>query len=60
MTTIDADILLNIYDDVGLIEQHNNRIPTTNDAELAFVVDEETKYGCTFGNINISGHVLLN
>ena len=37
-----------------------NVIPTTNAGEFASPIEEETQYGGTFGNIKISGHVLLS
>ena len=38
-----------------------NDIPTTNAGQVALEVEETvTEYGGTFGNIRISGHVLLN
>ena len=37
-----------------------NDVPTTHAGEIANEIEETTKYGGTFGNIRISGHVLLN
>ena len=37
-----------------------NVIPTTNAGEIAYVIEEETRYGGSCDNITISGHVLLN
>ena len=37
-----------------------NKIPTNNTGELAQCIEEDTWYGETFGNIKISGRVLLN
>ena len=37
-----------------------NKIPTTNTGELAHCIEEETRCGGTFGNIKISGRILLN
>lgn len=36
------------------------QIPTTNSGEVAFLVNEETKYGGSLGNCKRSGHVVLN
>lgn len=35
-------------------------IPTTNAGQVAMEINEQTKYGGTYNNIKISGHVLLN
>jgi hypothetical protein len=37
-----------------------NGILTTNAGKFTSPIEEETQYGGTFGNIKISGHVLLN
>ena len=37
-----------------------NKISTTNYGGLAYIFDGETQYSGNYGNINISGHVLLN
>ena len=43
-------------------ENTNNvdMIPTTNQGQLARTIEETSEYAGTFGNIKISGHVMLN
>ena len=70
MKMFDADIPLNDNDDVGnnwrrinddeLLSGLFNKVPTTNAGELSCIVEKETQYGVTFGNIKIYGNVLLN
>ena len=66
---MDADIPLDFNDDIGdgdLPQDDNNEnnyidhLPSTYAGNLAFEIEETTKYGGTQGNIVISGHVLLN
>ena len=64
----DPDIEFNVNQDVDRATNPNDYnildfvsdIPTTNAGEMAYEIEEETEYGGTFGNIKISGHVLLN
>eukprot|EP00957_Ditylum_brightwellii_P141874 10808650-Ditylum_brightwellii.AAC.1 len=37
-----------------------NALPATNAVDLAFLIDHQTEYGGTFGNIKIAGSVFLN
>ena len=67
-TTLDADIPLDFNDDIGndILPQDQDEnvyidhLPSTDAGDLAFEIEETTKYGGTQGNIVISGHVLLN
>eukprot|EP00957_Ditylum_brightwellii_P156222 11890901-Ditylum_brightwellii.AAC.1 len=65
--SIDPNIHLEYDDDIGNNNQDENEndqyidtIQTTNVGKLASDVDHETKYGGAFGNIKISGSVILN
>ena len=63
MTSNDPDIDL-VNDDVGNKNDQNldltSNLPTTNAGELALTIVHETTYAGTFGNMIVSGHVLLN
>ena len=72
MNSIQPDILVEDFDDIDNDNHHqsNNEnmitdqmvdfIPTTNAGDRAFEIVHETEYGGAFGNITISGSVLLN
>ena len=60
-TTHDADIPIIEGDDIGLYQGcQGDDVPTTNAGDTVLAIEEETAYGGSFGNIKISGHVLLN
>ena len=63
-TSLDVDFPISEDDDIGLNRDDEGRvpnvIPTTNAGDIAFVIEEQTRYGGSCDNITVAGHVLLN
>ena len=61
MSTLD-DINESDTDCIDILEEEGyiDDIPTTNAGAFATEVEHVTKYGGSFGNIKIAGHVILN
>ena len=59
INTEDTDFLT-IDDNDMDTNNHLDYIPTTNAGQVAMEIEEQTKYGGSFSNIKVSGHVLLN